>query len=90
MVSLYEQFMAAGQVKSLLTGREYPSVQQPPKKNRDGIRFRPRNQRRKTFQLSIQPLFNGSRMRGQPLGFGKQNGGLTDFVQRFRGASQNR
>lgn len=32
MVSLYEQFMAAGQVKSLLTGREYPSVQQPPKK----------------------------------------------------------
>lgn len=33
MTSLYEKFMAAGSVKSLLTGQEYPSVQQPPKQN---------------------------------------------------------
>ena len=32
MTSLYEQFMAAGKVKSLLTGREYPSSQQPSEK----------------------------------------------------------
>ena len=27
--SLYEQFLAAGSVKSLLTGKEYPSKQTP-------------------------------------------------------------
>lgn len=31
MTSLYEKFMAAGSVKSLLTGQEYPPPQQPPK-----------------------------------------------------------